>query len=511
MRRYGAPIIALCILSLLSTLFFITQPAMAQRLPGSFTPSQCPDGVLVEGLWIECGYLTVAESRRPFNGKTIALAVAIIRSPNPAPDPVVFLTGGPGEAALSLAPLIAQSVAPVIAQRDLILVDQRGTGFSQPSLDCITFPNMTAAGFMLGVTQESERPALLRLVTDALIECGLEYEREGVDLSAYNSVENAADLEDLRIALGYETWNLFGASYGTRLALTAMQYRPETIRSAVLDSTYPLQANFHIDTFLSFNRSLTRLFDACAADPDCNAAYPNLDVSYDAMVTQLNAAPPAIPIINLETGEEIDYIPITGNDVVSLIFEFFYSTQAIPVIPFLIAETAAGNYEPLSLLVSSLLASGGGAGGINIGMQFAVQCNEDATFAEPIDFIAARDANRRTSTLAFNVLFNEAILDICDAWGLTNNYPAENQPVRSDVPSLIITGEFDPVTPTQNAALTAKTLGRNYVIAYPHGGHSPSVSSPCLAQATAAFFNDPYQEPDTSCIAQEAPLPFLVP
>lgn len=274
MRRYGAPIIVLCILSLFSTVLLITQPAMAQQLSGSFTPSPCPDGVLVEGLWIECGYLTVAESRRPFNGKTIALAVAIVRSPNPAPDPVVFLTGGPGEAALSLTPLIIQSFAPVLAQRDLILVDQRGTGFSQPSLDCVTSANMTEAGFMLGVTQESERPFFLQLVTEALIECGLEYESEGVDLSAYNSVENAADLEDLRIALGYETWNLFGASYGTRLALTAMQYRPETIRSAVLDSTYPLQANFHTDTFLSFNRSLTRLFDACAADPDCNAVYP---------------------------------------------------------------------------------------------------------------------------------------------------------------------------------------------------------------------------------------------
>jgi pimeloyl-ACP methyl ester carboxylesterase len=237
----------------------------------------------------------------------------------------------------------------------------------------------------------------------------------------------------------------------------------------------------------------------------------DLDDSFDEMVERLNTAPPAIPIVNLETGEEIDYIPITGNDVATIIFQLFYSTEAIPVIPFLIGETAEGNYELLSLLLSSLLTTESGAGGINIGMQIAVQCNEDATFAQPIDFVAARDANRRTSALAFNVLFNEAILDICAAWGLTNNYPAENQPVSSDVSSLIITGEFDPITPTQNAALTAETLGRNYVIAYPHSGHSPSVSSPCLAQAIAAFFNNPNQEPDSSCIAQEAPLPFILP
>jgi pimeloyl-ACP methyl ester carboxylesterase len=471
-----------------------------------FTPTACPIPP-TEGIQLDCGYLTVAESRRNYTGKTIRLAVAILRSPNPTPakDPIVFLQGGPGGPTVMLAPMLAEVYAPLLAERDIILMDQRGTGFSQPALNCGIEMQTINSTFPLG---DGDRPAMLQYMVDVLKACGGAYREAGIDLRAYNTVENAADLEDLRRALGYGQWNLVGGSYGTRLALTAMQYRPETIRSAVLDSVYPLQANFHTDVFGSYQRALDRLFADCAADPACNRAYPNLAASFDTIIARLNAEPAQIPLRDIQTGELITYIPITGVDTAAIFFQLFYITPVIPVLPLFIDQTAKGNYEPLSEIISLLVS---GSGGLSLGMQIAVQCNEDATFASARDFVAARDRFRRASPLAHDVRFNEAMLEVCQAWGLTNPDPAENRPVRSSVPSLLIAGTYDPITPPQYAHQAAATLANSTVVEYPRGGHGPSIGSPCLTGMIGEFLNNPAARPNSACIAQEASQPFVVP
>jgi pimeloyl-ACP methyl ester carboxylesterase len=520
------PLRPLLRLALSAALIFVTLaalsiplPARAQvALPGSFTPAECPIPI-PEGLSADCGYLTVAESRqRAASTRTIRLAVATLRSPNPskAADPALLLSGGPGQPALPLLPVVAAAYAPVLAQRDIVFIDQRGTGFSQPALNCASSevtPTARTGGLLTLGAQPDQRPVVLQLQVAQLLECGRQLRAQGIDLSAYNTVENAADLEDLRRALGVSQWNLIGASYGTRLALTAMQYRPETIRSAVLDSVYPLEENFHTGAFASYNQALNGLFAACAADASCNAAYPQLDAAFDTVIARLNADAAQVPLRNLESGELITYLPVTGVDVSSIIFQLLYGTEAIPLLPRLISETAAGNYNLLSVLLSILLLQSqpGEVPLVSQGMQVAVQCNEDATFAKPRDFVAARDANRRASALAFISTFNEAYLEVCAAWGLRATNPAENAPVRSDVPALLIGGELDPITPVQNAYQQARNLSRSTVVIVPRGGHTPSFSSPCLAGAVAAFLANPGQGPDTRCLAATAPLPFALP
>lgn len=489
-------------------------PKVSQTQPTvPFTSVACPIGP-VEGYKVDCGYLTVAESRRNFTGKTIQLAVAIIRSPNPnpAPDPAIFLAGGPGQAALPLATGLAFVLAPVLAQRDLILIDQRGTGYSKPSLTCPFEMTMLGGRLPIGIAQTpDERPLVLQQQVAALRACGEQFRKAGIDLKAYNTVENAADLEDLRRALGYGQVNLYGGSYGTRLALTALQYRPDTIRSAVLDSVYPLEANFHVDVFASYNQSLTRLFASCAADSQCNAAFPNLATTFDQLIAKLNTNPAQVPITNPETGELITYLPISGVDTALILFQLSYITQIIPLLPFLITSTAQGDYELLGLLIALLFSSDSQTNTFSLGMQVAVQCNEDAPFASANDFVAARDRNRRAGPLAHSIVFNEAILEICSAWGLTNPDPAENQPVKSDRPTLIFSGEFDPITPPQYAEAVAANLTNDFFVAYPRGGHTPSVASLCGSGIAATFINTPTQRPDTSCIGREAPIPFIIP
>lgn len=493
--------------------------ARSIQATGPFFNAPCPVRP-PQGVTVDCGVLVVPESRSNFNGRTVQLPVAIIRSPNPnkAADPVVFLTGGPGQGATGFAAILPQFFGPILANRDVILMDQRGTGFSTPTLDC-EFRDLRTVGKLkqpFGGLQDNQRPAYIQQQADALAACGQLYRELGVDLRAYNSAENAADFEDLRRALGIGQWNLYGGSYGTRLALTILRFRPESVRSAVLDSAYPLQARpFYVTAPETYNRSLNALFAECAAEPACNAAFPDLGAQFDRMVAQLNASPAQLPIVNPQNGELVTYLPFTGVDASSIVFSLLYSTEIIPILPLLISATANGNYGPFSQLVSILLFSGGTEEdlriGTNIGMNIAVECNEDATFARPEDFVRARDQNRRGSALANGILFNEAILDVCNAWGLSTPIsPAENQAVVSDRPSLIISGALDPITPPQNAIETASTLSNSRIVTLPRGGHSPSATNPCLLNIVAAFINAPNQPVDTSCAAAP-PAPFVVP
>jgi pimeloyl-ACP methyl ester carboxylesterase len=488
-------------------------PARAQDpLPGSFAPGRCPIPA-PERYALDCGTLTVAESRQRTNSRTIQLAVAIVRSPNPdkQPDPMLFLAGGPGQPALPLVAAAPMVFSEILATRDLIFIDQRGTGYSRPALNCALAT--TPARFLLPVgVALNDRPALLQAGVDALLTCGADYRAQGIDLSAYNSVESAADLEDLRVALGYPQWNLYGGSYGTRLALTAMRYRPATIRSAVLDAVYPFQANFHTGVFDTFSSALAGLDTACAADPACGAAYPDLDAAFARVVARLNAKAVVLPILNLQTGEPIDYLPFSGVDATAILFQLMYITPAIPALPALISEADQGNYRRLFQLASVLFASRlpGDIPVISQGAQVAVQCNEDATFATAREFVAARDHNRLAAGLAFSPLFNEALLEVCAAWGLSATSAAQNQAVRSEVPALLISGELDPITPPVYAHEAAETLSRATELLIPRSGHTAGITSLCARASIARFLEAPEQRRDASCLAQEPPAPFIV-
>jgi len=229
-------------------------------------------------------------------------------------------------------------------------------------------------------------------------------------------------------------------------------------------------------------------------------------------VLRLNQTPTQLPIINLETGEVRDYLPFTGVDLTLIVFQLFYVTPAIPLLPALIGQAAHGDYTLLSSLVSALLRQNlpGDVPLISQGMQVAVQCNEDATFAKAKEFVAARDTHRPVAALALSPLFNEAILEVCAAWGLKATSPAQSQAVHSVVPALLIGGELDPITPPSNAREAANTLSRSTVVIYPRGGHTPSILSACLNGVVARFYDDPVARPDSSCLAQEPPQPFVV-
>lgn len=512
------PRLRLCLLRcalLLLCLLIGTLTPRATRAIAPFVTAPCPIAA-PQGIHMDCGVLTVPESRSAFTGKTIRLPVAILRSPNPnkAPDPVVFLQGGPGAATIVLAPILVSAYHPILAERDIILMDQRGTGFAEPRLDCAGISSSSSRAGLRAQLRSADLSDELHRQAELLAQCGQSLRAAGVDLRAYNSAESAADYEDLRLALGYKPWNVIGGSYGTHLALSMVRFRPETLRSVVLDSIDPFQVNFQVDVFRSYNRTLSLLAAECAAEHACRRAYPNLLSTFDKLYVDLNTNPAQVPVIDPQTGRTITYVPLTGVAFSNIVFQLFYATDLIPMLPLLIGETAKGNYAPFGSILGVLFAAqpaqtSGAAEAV--GMLTAVQCNEDVTFATQKDFIAARHHNQRARSLSFLLFFNERVLKGCEGFGLNNPDPLENQAVRSDRPILILSGTNDPITPPEYATIGASTLSNSFIVTYPRGGHAPSFSSLCLATAVATFLNTPNQHPNTSCIAQETPRPFLTP
>ena len=456
-----------------------------------------------DGFDIQCGWLTVPENRAQLdNGRTVRLHVAVFLSDNPdkPADPVVYLEGGPGGDALETIPLaFTDRFGPFVEDRDFIMFDQRGTGYSEPSLACPETLDLAFETIEQDLTDEEG----IALSLAALEACRVRLVEEGVDLSAYTSAENAADLNDLRTALGYDEWNLYGISYGTRLAQTAVRDFPAGVRSVILDSAYPIESNLLTETPRNLDRALDELFEGCAADAECAAAYPELAATLWDTVAMLEAESAPIQIFDLMRGETYDSF-FDGDTLIGIVFQGLYSEQIIPILPEMIYAANQGDYTLVETLLSAFLLN---SEFISAGMQYAVQCNEEAVFTAPGSAAAAVAEHPELAGFfagALNV--SEAMLDICTRWGVSEAPAIENEAITNDIPTLVMAGEYDPITPPRWGEQVAANLSGSYYFLYPGVGHGASVSGDCPLRMARAFLNDPTVEPDDTCIAgMEAP------
>ncbi len=461
----------------------------------AYRPFACPFSVPAD-MVVECGFLSVPEDRSDPNSRDIQLAVAIVHtlSPNPLPDPLVYLAGGPGGAALESTMLFARAWAAFLSNRDFVLIDQRGTGFSQPALDCPESSQL--AQELLG--QEISRAEKVEAEVTTALHCRDRLASAGINLAGYTSADSAADLEDLRLALGYQQWNLFGISYGTRLALTALRDYPEGIRSVILDSTYPPQVNLFTEMPANLHRSLNTLFDNCASNAECNQAYPDLKQVFSTLMEQLNAEPVVVYPVHPVTGEVVK-VRVDGVELLSLMFRLLYDSGSIPSLPQLIYATRDGDYSLLTRMQQRRLARGSGR--FSHGMYFSVQCSEEIVFTSPEEVVSAIEAYPQLQAFFAGIPENtREIFALCDAWGVTEPDPIENQPVSSDIPALILAGEYDPITPPAWGYLAASKLSTSYVYEFPGTGHAVISRGFCPQRLIQDFLHDPTTPPDGSCI-----------
>jgi pimeloyl-ACP methyl ester carboxylesterase len=473
-------------------------PTPTQSYKPTFETAPCAFSV-PDGYRPECGYLLVPENRAKPGSPVIRLHVAVFRSRaiHPSPDPVVHLAGGPGSSSLEEAGYIfQQGLDAILEHRDFVLFDQRGTGYSQPRLDCPEREALTPALLDGSLAGDEADEAIV----EAFQRCHGRLLQAGIDLSAYNSAASAADVNDLRRALGYTQLNLYAVSYGTRLALTILRDFPAAVRSAVLDSTYPPQVNLYTSLARNAQRAFDALFESCSSDPACGAAYPDLEAVFYALVDDLNVSPVTI---DLAAGGLERKVQLDGNLLVDALFVGLYNPSVAAGMPKMIFDVRRGDYTILRQRLRLYFE-----GSTALGMQMSVQCSEEIRFSAPEEAFAASQGV--ASELAnFFPASVQPLFSVCENWASTPSDPRENQAVVSDLPVLALAGAYDPITPPEWGRMAVNTLPKAYFYEFPGNGHWVTRSSDCARSMALAFWENPEVAPDSTCMLSIRDLDFV--
>ncbi|MBV8951209.1 MAG: alpha/beta fold hydrolase [Actinobacteria bacterium] len=442
------------------------------------------------GARVSCGTLTVLEDRDDLDGPVVQLPVAVLhsRAPHVRPDPIVYASGGPGLPGLAdLDRFVANDVG---GDRDVILFDQRGTGAAAPSLAC---PEVTDA--IVAVLETADAPsrdqARVRGGYDA---CRARLIGAGIDLAAYNTAATVEDLVDLRHALGIRSWNVFGASYGTTVALDLMRERPHGIRSVVLDSVLPTTVEFGggATAINLVADAFAHVFAGCAADASCHSNYPTLPADYWAMIGELDAAPIHTTVTG-PAGRPMQIV-LTGDDIVAGLYNALYDPTLIGLVPQVIELLHHHQYGIVATLAAQALPV---LTGTSQGMAASVICAERQRLSNPSAAADAERAHPETSTLV-----TLSVLPLCDAWDVPSLPARFNHPVRSTIRTLVLAGEYDPVTPPAYGNMAAHTLRRSEVVEFPGLGHtSIGYPNPCPSAIFHAFLDAPDNPVDRACAA----------
>ncbi len=435
-----------------------------------------------------CGTLKVFEDRATKQGRQIDLNIVVLPAlrADARPDPLFFLAGGPGQGAAKMAKTIREMFRPVLTDRDIVLVDQRGTGKSNP-LDCDDQDDSLKA---FGRT-DADTLAMLK-------KCMAGYD---ADLRLYTTAIAMDDLDDVRAFLGYEQINIYGGSYGTRAGLVYLRQHGDRVRSAVLDGLAPTNMRLPLFFPRDVQRALDLLIADCAATASCNAKYPDLKTRLPALMARLEKAPVTVAIIHPRTGERGN-LTFTARHLANILAGTLYIPVASSLIPAMIERAEQDDFQGLIALAS--IGDGGGPPNMSVGMQLSVICAEDAPRITPADVAKESEGS----------LFGPYVMrlqqDACTFWPRGQVDDAFYEPVTSAVPTLVMSGEIDPVTPPVWGEEVARHLSNSKHIVMPGTGHTAGGTG-CGLRIIRAFLDKGDADGlDTSCLASAKRPPFFV-
>jgi len=432
-----------------------------------------------------CGSLDVPENPSEPEGRKITLNIAMAPATGKATeaDPVFFFAGGPGQAASETWVMLRGTLNKIRKNRDIVMIDQRGTGKSN-KLACES-----------EVAEDLNQEIDLDLIRTETEKCLAELDG---DPRFYTTTIAMGDYNRVREAMGYDLINIMGVSYGTRAAQVYLRQFPETVRTVTLDSVVPMQLSLGQEHAPMLDRSVRAVFEGCARDEACNSLFPRQAEELNLLFKQLRNEPQQITIINPVSGEPQE-MHLSADTLAVAIRFLSYASETQALIPLLVHETLTSG--DLSRLASqAILVMTGLNEMLARGMELSVLCSED---------YPSMDLSADYGDTLMGNLFLEVIELQCEVWPRGEVPENFHQPVVSELPVLLMSGERDPVTPPHYAEQTAETFPNSLNLVAPGQAHSV-MKNICLRDITTEFINKGAVENlDTACVEKIRPAPFF--
>jgi len=455
----------------------------------ALTPCELEHPQKLTGVAAECGTLAVPEDPTKPGGRQINLAFARIPavSRRTLPDPLFLLAGGPGMAATTFYAMVAPVFSRIHRDRDIVLVDQRGTGKSNP-LDCPDGTDADLGGGTSAIADQARR-CLQDLATRA-------------DVALYTTSIAVKDLDRVRQALGYQQINLYGVSYGTRVAQHYLRRYPQQTRSLVLDGVVPPELAFGAGMALDAQHSLERILARCGRETDCQQRFGDPARDYHSLWSTLQSHPVAVSVADPSTGAP-KHFEFTTSHLATVLRLSIYSAEPTALLPLLLHATSESKDFTL-LAAQFLLLTRSYTDVVAAGMNNTVACTEDLPFYDPTR------VDRATLDKTFmGATQLDGLLAVCTLWPHGPIDPDFHAPLHSSVPALLLSGSDDPVTPPAYAEEARRGLTNSLSVVLKDLGHG-QLAAPCMDRVMEQFINRASVAGlDASCTNNDKPLPFF--
>jgi pimeloyl-ACP methyl ester carboxylesterase len=451
--------------------------------------SDLPAAVVDKAPDLRTGYLVVPERRFPsLSQRTVRLPFIIMksRSASPQADPILFSAGGPGGSSLSAARNRHRN--PLLDERDVILFEQRGTHWAEPSLMSPEIDAALRSGWGKRLNGDPDPAAVRQAMASTL----RQFRHQGIDLAGYTTRESAADIAQLRRLLAIPAWNLYGVSYSTKLMLTVLRDHPEGVRSAILDSVLPPEADWDESAPANILAVLERVLQVCAEDAYLREHCPDLRNRFRDLLTAANRHPVQIAIKNPMDGTPLT-VRLDGAGIMNCVYAALESASGIRRLPLVLDAACRGETQALGPFLEEYLGSTQGSA---IGMRLAIWCNEEFPFERPNRMLHPSGLPPELKTFVQTAVHPAALT----SWPQGRPDPGENRSVSSSLPVLIATGEFDPDTPIAWARSTTTRMPHAHLVEFAGMSHVPLFSHPEAARIMKAFLADPARRPEPGTI-----------
>ena len=480
------------ILAILVLAVLCSGPVTAAPPPAlTLTPCRLTHPSQLVAVDAQCGRLAVPEDPAAPNGRQIPLFVARIPavSERSRPDPLFVLAGGPGLAATTFYTGVAPVFDRIHRDRDIVLVDQRGTGASN-ALSCPGNPDPDAPDSPAALTEEA-RKCLALLATHA-------------NVADYTTSLAVRDLDAVRAALHYATINLYGGSYGTRVAQHYLRRYPDHTRAVILDGVVPPQMTLGASLALDAQSALQRIFARCVAAPACHARFGDPNATFSALLARLKTRPVPVAVADPFTGVTRS-VNFDATDLGVVVRLSSYSTEQAALLPLALDEAQAhANFVPVAGLMLQVTHSLDNL--LAYGMHNSVVCSEDV----PGYGVSTPERARLAQTYMGTAQL-DALESICALWPRGPVDADFHQPLTSDKPVLLLSGSDDPVTPPAYAAQAARGLSNSLQVVVPGMSHG-QITAPCAARLLSRFVelgSTRGLDAEVACLKQAVPVAFL--